>query len=196
MDRFIFKTTSNLTVSYRFILPRCVFFVSKASNPLQTTHISSTRTLGVKLITLEKLVWGCTLLVAGLAIIFLRTESITDPIHFLVQEFNLNARSRVWSYFIGLIPSVDLKRLTQLSFFVMAYAALTLIEAWGVWYQKLWVEIFLLLETAAFLPWEIYELTKKFSLTKFGLLIVNALIVYYLGKRFLNKLKEEKAIKS
>ncbi len=152
--------------------------------------------MGVKLITLEKLVWGSILLVAGLAIIFLRAESITDPIQFLVQEFNLNQRSRFWSYLVGLIPSVNLKQLTQLSFFVMGYAAITLVEAWGVWYQKLWVEVFLLLETAAFLPLEIYELTKKLSFIKFGLLVINALIVFYLGRRFLNKLNEGKSAKS
>jgi uncharacterized membrane protein (DUF2068 family) len=163
--------------------------------PSQTPISISNRTLGVKLITLEKLVWGCILLVAELAIIFLRAKSITEPIQFLIQEFNLNARSRFWNYLIGLIPSVDLKQLTQLSFFVMAYAVVTLVEAWGIWNQKLWVEIFLLLETAAFLPLEIFELTKKFSATKFGLLIINALIVYYLGKRFFDKLREEKAAK-
>lgn len=159
----------------------------------QPPNLASTRTLGVKLITLEKLVWGCILLLAGLAIIFFRAKSITEPVQFVVHEFNIDVRGRFWNYLIGLIPSVNLKQLTQLSFFVMAYAAITLIEAWGVWYQKLWVEIFLLLETAAFLPWEIFELTKKFSPTKFGLLLINALIVYYLGKRFLDKLREQKA---
>lgn len=167
--------------------------MSKVATSSQPPNPARIRTLGVKLITLEKLVWGCTLLLAGLAIIFLRAKNITEPIQFVVREFNIDARSRFWNYIIGLIPSVNLKQLTQLSFFVMAYATITLIEAWGVWYQKFWVEIFLLLETAAFLPWEIFELTKKFSPTKFGLLIINALIVYYLGKRFLDKLHEEKA---
>lgn len=54
------------------------------------------------------------------------------------------------------------------------------IEAVGLWYQKRWAEYLTLVVTAAFIPLEIYELTRTISPLKVIALVVNVAIVVYL----------------
>ena len=149
------------------------------------------RPLGVQLITLQKGIWGSVLLIAAIVVGILRWEHIAEPVQFILEELSIDPRSRLWSFLVGLLPSIDLRQLTRLSIFLFLYAVVSLVESWGVWYRKLWVEIFLVLETAAFLPLEIIELTKKLSFLKLGLFVINLLIVIYLANEFWRKWQTE-----
>ncbi len=149
------------------------------------------RPLGVRLITLQKGLWGSVLLLAALVVGILRWEHIAEPVQLILEELRVDPRGKVWGYFVGVLPSVELKQLTRLSIFLLVYAVVSLVESWGVWYRKLWVEIFLVLETAAFLPFEIIELTKKLSFLKLGLFAINLWIVIYLAKEFWQKWQAE-----
>jgi uncharacterized membrane protein (DUF2068 family) len=149
------------------------------------------RPLGVQLITLQKGIWGSVLLIAAIVVGILRWEHIAQPVQFILEELSIDPRSRLWSFLVGLLPSIDLRQLTRLSIFLFLYAVVSLVESWGVWYRKLWVEIFLVLETAAFLPLEIIELTKKLSFLKLGLFVINLLIVIYLANEFWRKWQAE-----
>jgi uncharacterized membrane protein (DUF2068 family) len=150
------------------------------------------RPLGVRLITLQKGIWGSVLLIAAMAVGILRWEHIVEPVQFILEELSVDPRSRLWSFLVGLVPSIDLRQLTRLSIFLFVYAVVSLVESWGVWYRKLWVEIFLVLETAAFLPFEIIELIKKLSFLKLGIFAINLLIVIYLAKEFWHKWQAER----
>ncbi|MGA7953714.1 MAG: DUF2127 domain-containing protein [Gloeobacterales cyanobacterium] len=149
------------------------------------------RPLGVRLITLQKGIWGSFLLIAAMVVGILRWEHIAEPVQFILQELSIDPRSRLWSFLVGLLPSIDFRQLTRLSLFLLVYAVVSLVESWGVWYRKLWVEIFLVLETAAFLPLEIIELIKKLSFLKLGLFVINLLIVIYLANEFWRKWQAE-----
>jgi uncharacterized membrane protein (DUF2068 family) len=60
------------------------------------------------------------------------------------------------------------------------YAVLEGVEAIGLWYQKRWAEYLTLVATVAFIPYEIYELTKTVSPFKVVALCVNIAIAVYL----------------
>jgi uncharacterized membrane protein (DUF2068 family) len=61
-----------------------------------------------------------------------------------------------------------------------ALGVVELVEAVGLWYQKRWAEYLTFLVTAAFLPLEVYELTRTVSPLKVIALIINVAIVVYL----------------
>jgi uncharacterized membrane protein (DUF2068 family) len=61
-----------------------------------------------------------------------------------------------------------------------AYAVLEGVEAVGLWYQKRWAEYLTLVATIAFIPYEIYELSKAVSPFKLVAFIVNIAIALYL----------------
>jgi uncharacterized membrane protein (DUF2068 family) len=63
---------------------------------------------------------------------------------------------------------------------VLALGVIELVEAVGLWYQRRWAEYLTLVVTAAFLPLEVYELTRTVSPLKVIALIINVAIVVYL----------------
>ena len=60
------------------------------------------------------------------------------------------------------------------------YAVLEGVEAVGLWYQKRWAEYLTFVATVAFIPYEIYELTRTISPFKIVALCVNVAIAVYL----------------
>jgi uncharacterized membrane protein (DUF2068 family) len=63
---------------------------------------------------------------------------------------------------------------------VSVYAVLEGVEAVGLWFQKRWAEYLTFIATTAFLPLEVYELTRTVSPLKIIALIVNLAVVVYL----------------
>lgn len=61
------------------------------------------------------------------------------------------------------------------------YVGIRFAEAAGLWLEKEWAEWFALISGALYMPYEIYELAKHATLVKWGILLVNALIVAYLA---------------
>jgi uncharacterized membrane protein (DUF2068 family) len=61
-----------------------------------------------------------------------------------------------------------------------AYALLEGVEAVGLWYQKRWAEYLTFIATVAFIPYEIYELTRTVSPFKLVAFFLNVAIAVYL----------------
>jgi uncharacterized membrane protein (DUF2068 family) len=82
----------------------------------------------------------------------------------------------------------DLERLVTLNVSTLrliglaaaVYALLEGAEAFGLWFQYRWAEYLTFVATFAFLPFELYELTKTVSALKVLALVVNVAILVYL----------------
>jgi uncharacterized membrane protein (DUF2068 family) len=72
------------------------------------------------------------------------------------------------------------RTLTLLAIGALLYAVIELIEATGLWLAKRWGEYFAMIATSLGLPLEIYDLTKKVTITALLLFAVNLALVLYL----------------
>ena len=72
------------------------------------------------------------------------------------------------------------RKIKEFSVGTFFYSALMLTEGVGLSLQKRWAEYFSIIATSAFLPLEIYELVRRVTLEKIGILIVNIAIIVYL----------------
>ena len=70
--------------------------------------------------------------------------------------------------------------LTWLAVALAAYALIELVEATGLWLAKRWGEYFAMVVTSLFLPYEIYDISAKFTWVRFALFVVNLALVLYL----------------
>jgi len=61
-----------------------------------------------------------------------------------------------------------------------AYAVIELVEGIGLWLAKRWGEYFAMVVTALFLPYEIYDMTSKLTVTRVLLFAINLTLVLYL----------------
>jgi uncharacterized membrane protein (DUF2068 family) len=76
--------------------------------------------------------------------------------------------------------SLKSSTLTWIAVGLIAYAAIELIEAVGLWLMKRWGEYFAVIATSVFLPLEIYELTEKITALRLGAFVVNVVAVVWL----------------
>ena len=72
------------------------------------------------------------------------------------------------------------RKLEELSFGSFFYAALVLTEGVGLWMKKRWAEYFTIIMTCSLIPLELYEIAKRFTVTRIAFLVVNLAIVWYL----------------
>jgi uncharacterized membrane protein (DUF2068 family) len=71
--------------------------------------------------------------------------------------------------------------ITLLAIGALAYAIVELVEAVGLWTARRWGEYFAMVVTSVGLPLEIYDLTRKVTVTTIVLLIINLALVLYLA---------------
>ena len=70
--------------------------------------------------------------------------------------------------------------LTLLAIGATVYAAIAVVEGTGLWLAKRWGEYFAMVVTSLGLPLEIYDLTRKVTVTALVLLAINLVLVLYL----------------
>jgi uncharacterized membrane protein (DUF2068 family) len=151
------------------------------------------RPLGISLIVLQKTLWGSVLLVMAVVLLFLYTHHITDPMQRLfARELAEDPDDLVATTLIRLIPTVSLKAELLLALGSIVYALLEAVEAWGLWRGFFWVEVLIVVETAALLPFDGWELVRAFSVAKILTVIINILIFWYLLVRYLHRRKEQR----
>jgi len=63
---------------------------------------------------------------------------------------------------------------------VLAYGALELVEAFGLWFKKRWGEYVAVVGTSAFVPLEIHEILAKVTYLRIGALVINLFAIAYL----------------
>ena len=93
---------------------------------------------------------------------------------------HLDAAKRFPRIFIDLANNLSDAQLWGLATLALAYALLRFAEAYGLWFERRWGEWIAALSGAIYVPVEIYELTRGFSMVKVAALVLNALIVAYM----------------
>jgi len=101
-------------------------------------------------------------------------------LHSLLEQLGINIDN---SKLVGLITralTLSPGTLRWLAIGLAVYAVIELIEGTGLWLAKRWGEYFAMVATSLGLPYEIYELASKVTVTKLILFAVNLLLVLYL----------------
>ncbi len=146
------------------------------------------RPLGIGLILLQKTLWGSMMFVLAIVLLTLHARHVTQPIQELfTRELAEDPHDLLATALIRLVPFVFLQTELLLAVGVAVYALLEGIEIWGLWRDLIWVELLIVVETAAFLPYDGWELVHSPSIVKVLSLVINILIVWYLVVRYLRK---------
>jgi len=146
------------------------------------------RPFGIGLILIQKAVWGTVLLAIGVGLLVLHAMNETQPFQELFEgELASDPHDVLANLVIGLLPSLSLRTELVIAAGAWAYALLEAIEGWGLWRGLAWVEVLVLVETGAFIPYEIWELIRQVTPFKIGSIVINVLIVWYLAARYRRK---------
>lgn len=134
------------------------------------------------LIALFKLGQALLFIAIGVGAARLMHKDVGDALLRLANHLRFNPESRLVNFILEKASLVDDKMLRRISWGFFLYAAVGMVEGIGLYLEKIWAEFFTLAITASFLPWEIFEVHRRLTWIRGGLLAINILVLLYLAK--------------
>jgi uncharacterized membrane protein (DUF2068 family) len=123
------------------------------------------------------------LIALGVGAIKLLHKDLAATVMHWVQVFHVDSDNRFIHKLLVKIFRVTPKQLKELSVGTFFYAGLFATEGIGLLLRKHWAEYMTILTTGVFIPLEIYELARHFTILKLAVAAINVLIVWYLVAR-------------
>ena len=124
---------------------------------------------------------GLLVLLAGFGVLAFIHTDLHLAASQLVQYFHLNPASRYPQIFIDLANHMTDWQLWAFALSAIFYIVARFVEAYGLWHGRTWAKWFGFLTGAAYIPLELFAITRGVTWPKLTLLIVNAGIVAYLS---------------
>jgi uncharacterized membrane protein (DUF2068 family) len=141
------------------------------------------------LIGLFKLFKAALLIVVGIGAVKLLHKDLGGTVLHWAQVLRVDTDNRYIHGALVRVFRVTPKQLRELSVGTFIYAGLFLTEGIGLLLRKHWAEYFTIITTGLFIPLEIYELARHFTVTKLVVTAINVLIVWYLIARVRSRSK-------
>lgn len=132
------------------------------------------------LIASIKLAQALLFAAVGVGALRLVGKDVGDELQWLVDHLRFNTEPRFINFLLEKADILNDTMLRRIGAVVFIYAGLDLIEGVGLYLEKAWAEYLTLIITASFLPWEIFEVFRRVTPIRVGLLTVNALVFIYL----------------
>jgi uncharacterized membrane protein (DUF2068 family) len=120
---------------------------------------------------------GLLAFAAALGLLGLMHHDVGQLAERLVDHLHLNPASRYPSVVLAAAANLHDSRLLMIALGAIAYGAIRLLEAGGLWWQKAWAEWLAVVSGAIYVPAEIYEFVRRPSLLGGLLFLVNVAIV-------------------
>jgi uncharacterized membrane protein (DUF2068 family) len=118
----------------------------------------------------------------GVGAINLLHKDVGDVLTVVARHLRFNPESRLIDFIIDRASLLDDRLLLRIGEVTLIYAGLDLLEGIGLYLEKVWAEFLTLFITGSLLPWEVYELFRKFTAFRISLLTINLLVFLYLLK--------------
>lgn len=135
---------------------------------------------GLVIIGVYKIVEGVLLLAVGIGVLRLLHKDVAEEVTHWVNFLRVDPDNVFIHRMLKRLAIVNDKSLRELGIGTFIYSGLRFTEGIGLVLRQTWAEYFTVIVTAALIPLEIFELVKKATPVKAGLLAVNVAIVVYL----------------
>ncbi len=149
------------------------------------THLASGRPrhhrAGLILIAAYKLLAALLFVAVGVGALRLVHKDVDDfAWHALVEVLHWSPESRVVQFLLEKAELLNDPMLKRIGFGAFCYAAVGVVEAVGLYLEKVWAEFLTILITASFLPIEVHELIRRFTWMRVSILAINVAVFFYL----------------
>jgi uncharacterized membrane protein (DUF2068 family) len=138
---------------------------------------------GLRVIAAYEAAKGLLVLLVGAAAFNLAHQNVQRAAEELVRHLHLNPAKRIPHIFMEAAAQTSLTRLHWIAAGAALYAALRLVEAYGLWHARRWAEWLAVLGAAVYVPFEVWELAKGLTWLKVALVLINFGIVLYLARQ-------------
>lgn len=100
----------------------------------------------------------------------------------IAVNLNLDQDNRIISSAIEHAGTLASSTVVTIALFVFLVGIINSIEAVGLHYRYRWAEWLTVAATGIFIPFELYEVMRSISAIKVTILVLNIVVVYYIGK--------------
>ena len=126
---------------------------------------------------------GLVVMAAGLGLFQFMNgnlQGLADTGLSILSHLHLNPAHHYPQIFLTSLENVTDQNIFWIAMGALAYSVVRLVEAYGLWKNRVWAEWLAIVSAGLYLPLEIYELLKAFSYVKFTITFFNLLLVIYL----------------
>lgn len=120
---------------------------------------------------------GLVVLLAASGLLSLLHQNVYGIAVLLVEHAHLNPASRYPQIFLDAAANMSDSRILLLASGAALYAAMRLIEAYGLYFQRAWAEVLAALSGAVYVPFELAGLVQAPSWHGLVLLVLNLAVV-------------------
>jgi uncharacterized membrane protein (DUF2068 family) len=135
---------------------------------------------GIRVVAVFEALKGALVLSAGLGLLSLVHHDLQAVAERLVRHSHLDPAHHYPRIFIEAASHTNDSRLRSLAGLAFLYAAVRLIEAYGLWRMRVWAEWLAIIAGSVYLPVEVHEIFRRATWMRGMVLMTNLLIVAYL----------------
>ena len=149
--------------------------------------------LGFVVIGVMKMASAVLLTAAGFGLFRLFRGDAAAGLEHAVLRLHLDPENRLIREAVARVSGLDRTHVKAIEIGAFLYALLHLIEGTGLLLRKRWAEYFTVVITGSLLPLELYEVARKPTALRVGVMAVNVAVVVYLLVKLRQQHREEKA---
>ena len=151
---------------------------------------------GLVLIAAFKFAQALLFLAIGVGARQLLHKDVGDELGALADHLRFDPESRFVNFVLDKASLLDDPLLRRIGLAAFCYAGIGIVEGIGLYLEKAWGEYLVLAITVSFLPWEIFEIIRRVTWIRTGLLTINTLVFLYLLNLVVVKERQRRARRS
>ena len=163
-------------------------------NKTPNTPPTNPREFGLFIIGFLKLGKGLLVLAFGISVLKLVNKDIDAVFYEIISKLHIDAENRFIQKVLAHLSLISNHTLEAIGAVSIVFATLLLIEGFGLVFERLWAEYLTVAETAIFIPFELFEITRHCTITRVSILLINIAIVLYLLITILRKSISRRAL--
>ena len=132
----------------------------------------------------------------GVGALRLLHKDLEDVLTTLIDHLRFNPESKLVNIILENAANVNDHMLRRISEVFFIYAGLSLVEGIGLYLEQVWAEYVTLIITASFLPLELFEVVRRLTWIRAGLLVINTMVLLYLLKVVIERGKRRRHLGS
>ena len=127
-----------------------------------------------------KILEGTFFVLLGLGVVRLLHRDVGDLLLRLALALRIDPESHFVNLLLDKVQLLTPHKMRLISAGIFLKAGLDYLEGIGLAMEKTWAEWLTIAITASFLPWEVFEIIRRFTWVKVGITLLNVLVLLYL----------------
>lgn len=134
----------------------------------------------LRAIALFRLAKAILLVAGGFAALHMLRPGVAEHVRAWIDALPWASQHRIVRIVAARLTSLPPDRIELAAAAAFSYALLFTAEGTGLWLLKKWAEYLTIIATTSFIPFEVWEVTRKMSAVRVAILAANVAIVIYL----------------